>query len=236
MKTLITIMILLITNFANAGMLTHGDWSSDGSIISYNGENETLASIEWLSWAETDGMSIFEVERSSLTSDHGWSVATSDILSLVFNDFFDTSAFDSEEGKAKRAVVSDNTTISFASIFGTTFYSDVFVNDLTMSSAWSYDVTGEDLYAASVSSEYQVFDNTLFNDPNVYVRDYSRRFDGLSSFSHQMGVALIRGATVDLPGEPTLPGDPVVQVSEPQSLGMFAMLCFGLFMSRTKRA
>jgi len=232
MKFLLTILALLITTPANAGMLTFGDWESDGSVISYNGDNETLSSIEWLSWAETDGLSIYDVENSSLVSEHGWSVATSDVISLAFNDFFETSAFDTDDGKAKRLTTVDNTTISFASIFGTTFFDDSFVNDLTVSAAWSYDATGENLYAANVSSEYQVFSNTRFNEANVYVRDYTNRFDGFQSFSHQMGVALIRGAA---PGEPTLPGDPVVQVSEPQSLGMFAMLCFGVFMTRTKR-
>jgi len=232
----VMISVILVSFNLKAGIITQGDWSSDGTIINYSGDNANLKDKQWLSWTVTDELSINQVLASDLVTKDGWSIATSDVLGSVMNDFFSTSQFDEVSGRGNRLAIDDMRSIDFASIFGLTFYDSYNGNDISYSAAWTYNIDSSKLFAATVNSEYQVFDYTAINPSMAHVRDYSLRSAQFNSMSNQFGVALYRDAQDLVPNNPGSSNGPVA-VSEPTGMAfaMFAAIPFLFRMRRSKK-
>jgi hypothetical protein len=240
---LVIVSTLLVSFISKAGIIKDGHWESDGTIINYSGENANLKGKQFLSWTVTDELSINKVLDSDLVKKDGWSVATSDVLGSVMNDFFGTSQFDEVTGRGKRLAIDDMRSIDFASVFGVTFYDSYNGNDLSYSAAWTYNIDSTKLFAATVNSEYQVFSYTALNSSMAHVRDYSLRSAQFNSMSNQFGVALYRDFQDIAPsnsgntgnsGNAGYSGDPVA-VSEPTGMA-FAMLAAFPFLFRMRRS
>jgi hypothetical protein len=223
MKYLMAIMLVGFSVFSNAGIITHNNWKTDGTIVNYTGANKILSNKEWLSWSLTDEMSIEQVLESNLVLKDGWNIARSDLLSVAFNDFFDSTQFNEDTGKGDKLAITDELAVTFTTIFGATFQSDSFVNNLSTSAAWSYNAAGTKLFAATVRSEYQVENYTPYNSAWGYVRDYSLRASQFDSMSPEFGVALVRDIA------------PPMSVSEPTGMGIALLAAFP-FLLRMRRS
>lgn len=213
-------LILSVSSFANAGLITHNNYTldTDANIVTGNG-------IEWLQWSETIGESI----SSSLATyaADGWVLAGNARMASLFSDFGWSNGNSESRGFVTLSpyTAADDSSImdNFIELFGVTRIVThpsygTGINGLHSSTALFGDNANNNLLYqhANIQSDF-LYQGNPGRDAAVM---YQENTYTASSSSSLYGIALVRNAQ---------------SVPEPSTVAIFALGIMGLASRRFKK-